>query len=166
MTYNELDRYRQLKARIYYIQVELNELAELSAVRLDGMPHSSDGIVVPKDALMLLLHSPAAIPVHNDCHMLRHTAHVYLFSYCHIVYSLQRFERVHPNKVSRFTPIETRMNAYQSFNASSPLLMPGVFTYPDSTSPLRSAIRAAIAPSSTSASSNALSTYVVLTSSR
>ncbi len=40
MTYNELDRYRQLKARIYYIQVELNELAELSAVKLDGMPHS------------------------------------------------------------------------------------------------------------------------------
>lgn len=40
MTYNELDRYRQLKNRIHYIEVELRELAELSAVRLDGMPHS------------------------------------------------------------------------------------------------------------------------------
>ncbi len=40
MTYNELDRYRQLVNRIYYIEVELRELAELSAVRLDGMPHS------------------------------------------------------------------------------------------------------------------------------
>ena len=40
MTYNELDRYRQLKNRIHYIEIELSELAELSAVRLDGMPHS------------------------------------------------------------------------------------------------------------------------------
>ena len=40
MTYNELDRYRQLKNRIHYIEVEISELAELSAVRLDGMPHS------------------------------------------------------------------------------------------------------------------------------
>lgn len=40
MTYKELDRYRQLKNRIHYIEIELSELAELSAVRLDGMPHS------------------------------------------------------------------------------------------------------------------------------
>ena len=40
MTYNELDSYRQLKSRIHYIEVEISELAELSAVRLDGMPHS------------------------------------------------------------------------------------------------------------------------------
>ena len=40
MTYNELEMYRQLKNRIHYIEVEISELAELSAVRLDGMPHS------------------------------------------------------------------------------------------------------------------------------
>ena len=40
MTYQELNRYRHVKNRIRCIEFELNELAGLSAIRLDGMPHS------------------------------------------------------------------------------------------------------------------------------
>ena len=50
---------------------------------LNRSTHSLYGVVVAKEAFMFLFHGPAAITVHNYCHMLRHTTHVYLFPCCH-----------------------------------------------------------------------------------
>ena len=65
--------------------VERQEADVEAGSGFDRLAHGLRGVLVPKEAYLRLLLRPAAVAVHNDGHVARYAAKVYIFYFLHLI---------------------------------------------------------------------------------